>query len=64
VTVLDLLQAFDREAATAANFLDAFLGYRRTLIELGQATYFDFEAEAPITERYGLQTNGTAEGQR
>lgn len=60
-TVLDLLQAFDREAATADNFLDAFLGYRRTLIELSQATYYDFETATPITERYGLGTNGAAE---
>jgi outer membrane protein TolC len=55
-TVLDLLQAFDREAATAGNFLEAFLGYRRTLIELGQATYYDFETGVPITEQYGLRT--------
>ncbi|NJD11147.1 MAG: TolC family protein [Gemmatimonadetes bacterium] len=59
-TVLDLLQAFDREAATADNFLEAFLGYRRTLIELSQATYYDFETATPITERYRLQ-NGEPE---
>lgn len=53
-TVLDLLQAFDREADTADNFLEAFLGYRRTLIELSQATYYDFETASPITARYGL----------
>ena len=49
-----VLQSFEREADTAENFLDAFLGYRRSLIELQQATYFDFEAGLPLPERYEL----------
>lgn len=55
VTMLDLLQAFERQTATADNFLDAYLGYRNAALNLQQMTFFDFENQVPILRRFGLR---------
>jgi outer membrane protein TolC len=54
VTLVDVLQTTDREANTAENFMDAFLGYRRALLRLQELTYFDFERNVPVLERYSI----------
>ena len=55
ITILDLLQSFERQEATARNFLQAFLGYRGAILDLQRMTYYDFENEVPVLERFGIQ---------
>ncbi len=55
ITILDLLQAFERQRDTAENFLDAYMGYREAVLNLQRQTYFDFETQMPILERYGIR---------
>jgi outer membrane protein TolC len=54
VAIVDLLQTINRESGTAENFLEAFIGYRRALLDLQQLTYFDFEQNKPVIERFGI----------
>ena len=54
LAVVDLLQMINREASTAGNLFDAFRGYRRALLDLQQLTYFDFERNIPVVERFGI----------
>jgi hypothetical protein len=54
ITALDLLQSLRRELDTAENFLDAYLGWREALQRLQQLTYWDFEVDAPVIDRYGI----------
>jgi len=61
ITLVDVLQTIDREANTARNFLDAYLGYRRALLRLQEITYYDFEHDVPILERFGISTPATPE---
>jgi len=58
-TMLDLVQAFERQADTAENFLDAFLGYREAILDLQAITYYDFEHDMPVLERFQLQDSST-----
>ena len=52
ISLLDLLQTLERERRTAENFLEAYLGYQGTLLALQQVTYFDFESDRPLVERF------------
>jgi outer membrane protein TolC len=54
VAIVDLLQTIHRESGTAENFLEAFIGYRRALLDLQQLTYFDFEQNVSVAERFGI----------
>jgi outer membrane protein len=54
ITILDLLQSFERQEDTAENFLEAYMGYRNAVLSLQRQTYFDFETQVPILERYGI----------
>jgi len=53
-TILDVLQSFRREADTANNLLDAYLGWRRAPLRIQRLTFFDFERGLPVLERYGI----------
>ena len=54
ITALDLLQSFRRELDTANNFLEAYLGWRQALVNIQQLTYYDFEYDMPVMERFGV----------
>jgi outer membrane protein TolC len=54
-TILDVLQSFRREVDTATNLLDAYLGWRNALLRMQRLTYYDFERDVPVLERYGVQ---------
>jgi outer membrane protein len=64
ITATDLMLSLRREADTAENFLQAYLGWRESLRRLQQLTYWDFERQMPVLERFGveasLSTNGVA----
>ena len=53
-SMFDLLQTFRTEAQTAENLLDAFLGWRNSLLRIQEMTYYDFELGVPVLERYGV----------
>jgi hypothetical protein len=51
-----------RDSETADNFLDAYLGWRSSLRRLQQMTFWDFERQMPVLDRFGVEarlpTNG------
>jgi outer membrane protein TolC len=55
ITALDLILSLRREADTAENFLEAYLGWRGSLRRLQELTYYDFERNIPVLERFGVQ---------
>ena len=57
-SMFDLLQTFRTEAQTAENLLDAYLGWRNSLLRIQRQTYFDFELGVPVLERYGVTLPG------
>ncbi len=65
ITALDLILSLRREADTAENFLDAYMGWRGSLRRVQEMTYFDFERGIPVLERFGVEdrlpSNGLAE---
>jgi len=56
--MFDLLQTFRTEAQTAENLLDAYLGWRNSLLRIQEQTYFDFELGVPVLDRYGVSLPG------
>ena len=56
VALVDLLQTIDREHGTATNFSAAFLGYRRALLSLQRLTFYDFESDMTVMDRFGIGT--------
>jgi len=55
ISLQDLLQTIDRQKKTELNFLDAYLGYRRSLLTLMRNTYYDYENDSPLKNRFGDQ---------
>lgn len=60
LSALDLLQTLRREVDTAENLLDAYTGWRQSILQLQELTYYDFEFDVPVMERYGLEVNSLA----
>ncbi|NNF12490.1 MAG: TolC family protein [Gemmatimonadetes bacterium] len=58
LAVVDLLQTLRREADTAENLLDAYLGWRRSITRLQEMTFYDFERGVPVLERFGIEIPG------
>ncbi len=61
LTALDLLQTLRRELDTAENLVEAYVGWRRSIQDLQQLTYYDFEFGVPVMERYGIDVSAVAE---
>jgi outer membrane protein len=62
LTAVDLMLSLRREADTAENFLQAYLGWRNSLRQLQQMTYWDFERQMPVLERFGVDTQLSTDG--
>jgi outer membrane protein TolC len=60
MTALDLLQTLQRELETAENLLDAYVGWRQSIQGLQELTYYDFELDVPVMERYGIDVSSVA----
>jgi outer membrane protein TolC len=54
VTLVEMLQAVTRESTTSNNYLNAFMGYQRTLRRLKEVTFFDFEVQRTVIDRFGI----------
>jgi outer membrane protein TolC len=63
-TLVDLLQTINRESNTEENFLNAYSGYQETLLRLQELTYYDFENDMPIVERFSVVTGRHDAGAR
>jgi outer membrane protein len=55
ITAVDLLQTLRRESDTAQNLLDAYIGWKRAITRLQQLTYYDFERNVPVLQRFGVE---------
>ncbi|MGH7506153.1 MAG: TolC family protein, partial [Longimicrobiales bacterium] len=55
VDLVALLQTIDRESTTARNFLDAYLGFQNALLRLQELTYYDFERDMPLLDRFHIE---------
>lgn len=52
ISLQDLFQTIIRQADAEKNFLRAYLGYRRSLLDLMFLTHYDFEDEINIFDKY------------
>ncbi len=48
----DVIQTIERYKETELNFLEAYLNYRRALLDLKVNTYYDFENEVSLVDKY------------
>ena len=60
LSALDLLQTLRREVDTAENLLDAYTGWRQSILQLQELTYYNFEFDVPVMECYGLEIDSLA----
>jgi outer membrane protein TolC len=61
ITMQDLIQVISRQRDTENNFIDAYLGYRRALLSLMVDTFYDFEKQIPLLDRFAPREKETAE---
>lgn len=52
ISVLDILQIIDRQKETELNFLDAYLGYRKSLLRLMVKTHYDYEKNISLVDQF------------
>ncbi|MFC1791022.1 TolC family protein [Gemmatimonadota bacterium] len=55
ISALELILNLRREADTAENFIDSYLGWRGSLRRLNEMTYWDFERGRPLLEHFEAQ---------
>ncbi|MFC1543678.1 TolC family protein [Gemmatimonadota bacterium] len=59
IALVNLLQTISRESDTAANFMDAYMGFHQQLLRLRQLTHYDFEFDMPVAERFPVTPGAT-----
>jgi outer membrane protein len=64
VNLVDVLQTIEREADTAENLLEAFLGYQEALMDIQRMTYYDFERNMPLMQRFRIGSFAPVDQQR
>ena len=52
ISLHGVLQIVDKQRETELNFLDAYLGYRRTLQSLKSLTYYDYEENVSLLDKF------------
>ncbi len=52
ISLQDLLQTLARQKDTEENFLDAYLGYRKSLVGLTVDTYYDYENDVALLDKF------------
>jgi outer membrane protein TolC len=55
ISLQDLLQTIKRQKETEENFLNAYNGYRRSLLTLTLYTYYDFENDIKLLDQFLVQ---------
>lgn len=61
ITMQDLIQVISRHRDTENNFIEAYLGYRRALLSLMVDTFYDFEKQVPLLDRFVPREKDAAE---
>jgi outer membrane protein len=56
ISLQDLLQMIKRQRDTELNFLDVYLGYRRSLLSLMIQTYYDYEKNVSLLDKFKVGT--------
>lgn len=56
ISLQDLLQMVKRQRDTELNFLDVYLGYRRSLLSLMIQTYYDYENNVSLIDKFHVGT--------
>lgn len=52
ISLQDLLQTLNRQRETEINFMNAYIGYRRSLLNLMIYTYYDFENDTRLLDQF------------
>jgi len=52
ISLQDILQIVSRQKETEVNFLEAYQGYRRSLLTLMMYTYYDYENDISLIEKF------------
>ncbi len=52
ISLQDLLQIVNRQTETEINFLEAYQGYKRSLHELMMRTYYDYENDISLIDKF------------
>ncbi len=52
ISIQDILQIVNRQRETEFNFLEVYLGYRRSLLSLMIQTYYDYENNVSLIDKY------------
>ncbi|MBN1293675.1 MAG: TolC family protein [Candidatus Latescibacteria bacterium] len=60
ISLHGVLQIVDKQRETELNFLDAYLGYRRTLESLKSLTYYDYEENVSLLEKFRPVSSGNS----
>jgi len=58
IEMQSLLQNIVRQRDTELNFLEAYLGYRRSLLALTLSTYYNFENQVSLIDQFELKEQG------
>ncbi len=64
ISIQDILQIIQRQEETENNFLEAYLGYRQSLLRLLINTHYDYEKDASVLDIFrsqmyeGIEENG------
>lgn len=54
ISLQDLLQTITRQTDTEINFLDAYLGYKKSLLSLMSYTYYDYENKISLIDQFRM----------
>jgi len=55
ISLQDLLQILNRHMETETKFLEVYLGYRRSLLDLVRYTFYDFEKNVSLLEVFDMK---------
>ncbi len=55
ISVQDILRIIERQKETEQNFLDAYLGYRKSLLRLMVNTHYDYEKDISLHDQFRAQ---------
>ncbi|HUT62727.1 MAG TPA: TolC family protein, partial [Anaerolineae bacterium] len=64
ISVQDILRILDRQRETELNFLDAYLGYRRSLLRLLVNTHYDYEKNSSLLDLFRAQNENNNHSQK
>ena len=56
ISVRDILKILERQKETELNFIEAYLGYRRSFIRLMVNTHYDYENDISLIDKFRAGT--------